>query len=123
RRRTLPGVSSPCNVVRSIQVMARNNHAACHSFFTVRLVLIVAARRSTALRLIRTRLTQSISRGIPGLRSLCRVASACNGGSSTCSVRRFVVVIGVFPLAMHKYAATLVIVYVYLHAWQRALSS
>ena len=46
RRRTLPGVSSPESVVRSISVMARSSHAACHSFLTVRRV---GMRRGTAL--------------------------------------------------------------------------
>src|SRR5215472_1285515 len=35
RRRTLPGVSSPINVVRSMQVMALSSQATCHSFLTV----------------------------------------------------------------------------------------
>src|SRR5712691_8155971 len=68
-RSTLLGVSSPCSVVRSMQVMARSSHAACHSFLTVRRVGMVAARRSTALRLMRRARTRSRSRGIPGLRS------------------------------------------------------
>src|SRR5437588_274125 len=57
------------SVVRSIHVIARSSHAACHSFLTVRRVGIVAARRSTALRLMRSARTRSRSRGIPGLRS------------------------------------------------------
>src|SRR2546425_3187251 len=69
RRSTLVGVSSPWSVVRSMHVMARSSHAACHSFLTVRRVGIVAARRSTALRLMRSARTRSRSRGIPGLRS------------------------------------------------------
>src|SRR5213078_2779413 len=69
RRSTLVGVSSPWSVVRSIHVIARSSHAACHSFLTVRRVGIVAARRSTALRLMRSARTRSRSRGIPGLRS------------------------------------------------------
>src|ERR1041385_1986826 len=69
RRSTLLGVSSPWSVVRSIHVMARSSHAACHSFLTVRRVGIVAARRSTALRLMRSARTRSRSRGIPGLRA------------------------------------------------------
>src|SRR2546429_495035 len=52
-----------------MHVMARSSHAACHSFLTVRRVGIVAARRSTALRLMRSARTRSRSRGIPGLRS------------------------------------------------------
>ena len=69
-RRTRPGVSSLERVVRSIRVTARSSHAACHSFFTVRRVRRVAARRSTALRLTRTSSTQSSSRGIPGFRGV-----------------------------------------------------
>src|SRR5256885_16256068 len=69
RRSTLVGVSSPWSVVRSMQVIARGSPAACHSFLTVRRVGIVAARRSTALRLMRSARTRSKSRGIPGLRS------------------------------------------------------
>src|SRR4051812_9639345 len=71
RRRTLLGVSSPESVVRSIQVMARNSQAACHSFLTVRRVTSVVALRSTALLLMRVPYTQSRSRGVPGLRSMC----------------------------------------------------
>jgi hypothetical protein len=52
-----------------MSVIARSSHAACHSFFTVRRVGIVAARRSTALRFTRIARTMSRSRGIPGLRS------------------------------------------------------
>src|SRR5205814_749104 len=48
-RRTLPAVSSPCSVVKSMQVIARSSQAACHSFLTVRRVGMVAARRSMAL--------------------------------------------------------------------------
>src|SRR5438876_497024 len=68
-RSTLVGVSSPWSVVRSMQVIARKSQAACHSFLTVRRVGMVAARRSTALRLMRRARTRSRSRGIPGLRS------------------------------------------------------
>src|SRR5258706_2135316 len=67
--RTRPGVSSPASVVRSIQVMARRYQAACHSFFTVRRLGRVAARRSAALGLTRTSRTQSSSSGVPRLRS------------------------------------------------------
>jgi len=67
-RRTVPGVSSPASVVRSIVVMARSSQAACHSRLTVRRATIVAARRSTALRLTRTSRIQPRSSGIPGLR-------------------------------------------------------
>src|SRR3989449_5991345 len=69
RRSTLVGVSSPWSVVRSMHVMARSSHAACHSFLTVRRAGLVAARRSTALRLMRSARTRSRSRGIPGVRS------------------------------------------------------
>src|SRR5205807_3850197 len=67
-RTTLVGVSSPWSVVKSMQVMARSNQAACHSFLTVRRVGMVAARRSTALRLMCRARTRSRSRGMPGLR-------------------------------------------------------
>ncbi len=76
RRRTFPGVSSPESVVRSIIVMARSSQPACHSFFTVRRVGIVAARRSTALRFTRIARTQSRSSGVPGLRTGSRCASS-----------------------------------------------
>jgi hypothetical protein len=52
-------------------VIARSNHAACHSFFTVRRVGIVAARRSTALRLTRIARTTSKSSAMPGFLSPC----------------------------------------------------
>src|SRR5690606_26889107 len=65
RRRTRPGVSSPASVVRSMRVMALSSQAACHSFLTLRLVVRVAARRSTALRLTRESRTQSSSRSVP----------------------------------------------------------
>ncbi len=68
-RSTRPGVSSELSVVRSISVMARSSQAACHSFFTVRRVPMVAARRSSAERFMRTRPTQSRSSGKPGLRA------------------------------------------------------
>ncbi len=48
---------------------ARSSHAACHSFLTVRRVVSVAARRSTALRLIRVRVRNERSSGVPGLRA------------------------------------------------------
>src|SRR2546421_5546080 len=90
RRSTLVGVSSPWSVVRSMHVMARSSHAACHSFLTVRRVGIVAARRSTALRLMRSARTRSRSRGIPGLRS---------GGVNTRSARSGETAAGVAPAA------------------------
>src|SRR2546426_3612319 len=49
--------------------MAGSSQAACHSFFTVRRVGIVAARRSTALRFTRSARTRSRSSAVPGLRS------------------------------------------------------
>jgi hypothetical protein len=48
-----------------MQVIARNNHAACHSFFTVLRATCVWARRSTALVFTRTSCTQFKSREIP----------------------------------------------------------
>src|SRR5688572_25105716 len=68
RRRTLPGVSSPLSVVRSMSVTALSSHAACHSFLTVRRVGMVAARRSAALRFTRTASTRSRSSGSPAFR-------------------------------------------------------
>src|SRR5713101_9585724 len=115
RRSTLVGVSSPWRVVRSIQVMARSSHAACHSFLTVRRVGIVAARRSTALRLTRTWRTQSMSRGIPGLRIW---AGARSGAiwvpTFSCSVRRFVVVIRLFLWLNLETALSSASCYVYI---------
>src|SRR5437016_12333591 len=90
RRSTLVGVSSPWSVVRSIHVIARSSHAACHSFLTVRRVGIVAARRSTALRLMRSARTRSRSRGTPGLRS---------GGVNTRRARSGEPAAGVAPAA------------------------
>jgi hypothetical protein len=68
-RLTLPGVSSPDSVVRSMSVIARASHAACHSFFTVRRVGMVAVLRSTALRFTWIARTTSRSSGTPGFRS------------------------------------------------------
>src|SRR5712672_1831732 len=65
KRRTRSSVSSPDSVVRSMQVMARSSHAICQSFFTVRRVTKVCARRSTALVLTRTFSIQSRFSGIP----------------------------------------------------------
>src|SRR5216117_872302 len=100
RRSTLVGVSSPWIVVRSMHVMARSSHAACHSFLTVRRVGIVAVRRSTALRLMRSARTRSRSRGIPGLRSGSVNTRSARSGETTagivpaagvgCSYRRLV---------------------------------
>src|SRR5690606_4730152 len=80
-RRTRPGVSSPARVVRSIRVMALSSQAACHAFFTLRRVVRVAVRRSTALRLTRAPCTQSSSRAVPGLRG-----SGAKGGPAAASV-------------------------------------
>src|SRR3989441_11710673 len=90
RRSTLVGVSSPWRVVRSMQVIARKSQAACHSFLTVRRVGMVAARRSTALRLIRRARTRSRSRGVPGLRS---------GWVNTRSARSGATAAGIVPAA------------------------
>src|SRR5947207_1429361 len=46
-----------------MQVIARKSQAACHSFLTVRRVGMVAARRSTALRLLRLGLRARWRRG------------------------------------------------------------
>src|SRR6185369_17002430 len=67
KRRTRSSVSSPESVVRSMQVIARSNHAACHSFFTDRRAVWLCARRSTALVLTRTCSTQSRFSGMPRL--------------------------------------------------------
>src|SRR5712692_6286130 len=77
-----------------MQVMALSSQATCHSFLTVRRVLRVAARRSTALRLICTSRTQSRSRGMPGLRAGVGwvIGSACSMVSCTGPVRLLVVV-------------------------------
>src|SRR5438045_7264181 len=55
-----------------MQVIARSSQAACHSFFTVRRVGMVAARRSTALRFTRSPAMTSRSSGMPELRSSVR---------------------------------------------------
>src|SRR5215470_14199377 len=66
-----------------MQVMARSSHAACHSFLTVRRVIRVAARRSTALRLMRVSCTQPMSSGIPGLRETSSTCFCFNFWSAT----------------------------------------
>src|SRR5258707_15708740 len=66
-RRTRSSVSSPESVLRSMHVMARSSQAACHSFFTVRRVTSVCARRSTALVFTRTASIQSRLSGMPRL--------------------------------------------------------
>mmetsp|Transcript_18067 Transcript_18067/g.63936 ORF Transcript_18067/g.63936 Transcript_18067/m.63936 type:complete len:444 (-) Transcript_18067:75-1406(-) len=68
-RCTLPVVSSPDSVVRSMHVTARSSHAAWWSFFTERRGPISAARRSTAFLLTRTLLIQPPSSSMPGLSS------------------------------------------------------
>src|SRR5690606_2559780 len=82
-RFTLLAVSSPESVVRSISVIAFSNQAACHCFFTVRRVGIVAARRSAALLLTRMARTTSRSSGPPGFRgrseALTWSAASCRG--------------------------------------------
>src|SRR5207248_7232364 len=50
-----------------MQVMARSSHATCHSFFTVRRVIRLCARRSTAVVFTRTSSTQSRLSGTPRL--------------------------------------------------------
>jgi len=52
-------------------VMVLRSQAACQSFLTVRRVGMVAARRSTALRLTRISRSQSSSSAVPGLRARC----------------------------------------------------
>src|ERR1700722_3638817 len=74
-RRTRSSVSSPESVVRSMQVIARSSHAACHSFFTVLRATCDAARRSTALVFTRTSLTHGRSNGIPRFESSARPLS------------------------------------------------
>src|SRR5687768_2955575 len=51
-----------------MQVIALTSHAACHSFLTLRRVVSVAARRSTAERLARAPSIQSMWSGVPSLR-------------------------------------------------------
>jgi hypothetical protein len=65
---TRAGVSSPASVVRSMQVIALTSHAACQFFLTVRRVVSVAARRSTADRLTRAPSIHSTRSGVPSLR-------------------------------------------------------
>src|SRR6267378_5270883 len=79
KRRTRSSVSSPDNVVKSMQVIARSSQAICQSFFTVRRVTSVCARRSTALVLTRTFSTQSRFSGIPRLAVSSRPASNASG--------------------------------------------
>lgn len=68
RRCTLPGVSSPARVVRSIIEIARSSHATWFRFFTARRGPISAARRSTALRFTTARCTHPRSSSMPGFR-------------------------------------------------------
>src|SRR5712671_6705465 len=83
KRRTRSSVSSPDNVVRSMQVMARSSQAICQSFFTVRRVTKVWARRSTALVLTRTFSIQSRFSGIPRFAVNSRPESNASGSLST----------------------------------------
>ena len=62
---TRSSVSSPDSVVKSMHVIARSSQAICQSFFTVRRVASVAARRSTALVFIRNCSTQSRFSEVP----------------------------------------------------------
>ena len=62
-------VSSPLNVVRSMQVTAFRSQAACASFLTVRRPGRLATRRSDAERLMRTSSIQSRSKATPALRA------------------------------------------------------
>src|SRR5262249_20805091 len=64
-RFTRSSVSSPASVVKSMHEIARSSHATWQSFFTVRRVVCVAARRSTALVFTRTDSTHSPCNGIP----------------------------------------------------------
>src|SRR6201999_3108340 len=72
-------VSSEERVVRSMQAMERRSHAACQSFFTLRRVPMVEARRSTAE--VFTRISSTQSR-LSGMRTLgvssrpCRVTGS-----------------------------------------------
>src|SRR5215218_10895209 len=68
RRRTRPGVSSPASVVRSMHWIAFTSHAAWYSFFTLRRVAMVDARRSEAERLTWMPSNQSGLSGMPLLR-------------------------------------------------------
>src|SRR5260221_13809175 len=67
----LGGVSSPLRVVRSMQLMAFNSQAACHSFLIERRAVRLAVRAKTALRLTRAAEASPRSRSIPGLRGSC----------------------------------------------------
>src|SRR6266404_7584617 len=78
KRRTRSSVSSPDNVVKSMHVIARRSHATCQSFFTVRRVTRVCARRSTALVLTRIFSIQSKFSGMPRFGCSSRPASAAN---------------------------------------------
>ncbi len=62
RRLTRSSVSSPDNVVKSIQEMARSNHAAWNCFLTLLRVPRVDARRSIADWFALADITQSKSR-------------------------------------------------------------
>ncbi len=83
RRLTRSAESSPESVVRSMQAMARSSHAACQSFFTVRRVVMVAVRRSTALVLTRISSTQS---RLSGMRRLGSSARPFSSTGTACGV-------------------------------------
>src|SRR5213075_3563054 len=72
-----------------MQVIARSSQAACHSFFTVRRVGIVAARRSTALRFTRRLRMTSRSSGSPALRSSSMAGGGRTAGERSRSWRAF----------------------------------
>src|SRR5438445_418779 len=82
KRRTRSSVSSPDSVVKSMHVIARRSHATCQSFFTVRRVTSVCARRSTALVLTRIFSIQSKFSGMPRLGCSSRPASTANASLS-----------------------------------------
>src|SRR6202008_2090850 len=65
-------------------VIARSSHAICHSFFTVRRVTSVAARRSTALVFTRTFSTQSRFSDVPRFPCKARPFSTAIASSGRC---------------------------------------
>jgi hypothetical protein len=68
-----------------MQAMARSSHAAWVSFFTVRRVTSVAARRSTALVFTRTWSTQSRFSGMRRLASRVRPFRTTGIGCTECA--------------------------------------
>src|SRR5262245_37757644 len=95
-RRTVPGVSSPESVVRSMHSIARSSQAACHCCLTVRRPGSVATRRSTALRLMRMSSIQPRSSAQPGFRSACAAGASTAACPFFCSFRR----VWVIPLSL-----------------------